>query len=168
MPLGRAPRASSQKCAENSSSTSEPTPPRGFQARLLAKYLLEFRHKRVFSRAGLPGQSSSSLKAPNNLACNYILLCIVSCCVVNFVSSAQLEAGGHGASLTLWWAPRVQRAQNSLRLIDCPEPSPKQLSAPQSRSLSPFSCQQPCQAPLTPTTHPHTKAGAHNLPKESS
>lgn len=70
---------------------------RGFQARLLTKHLLEFRHKGTFNRTGLPGQSSSSVKAPNNLACNYILSCIVSDCVVNFVSSAQLEAGGPGA-----------------------------------------------------------------------
>lgn len=93
---------------------SRPPPPRGFQARRLDKHLLEFRYKGVFSGTGLPGQSSSSLKAPNNLTCNYILLCIVSCCVVNFVSSAQLEAGGQEVSPTLWWAPRVQRAQNSL------------------------------------------------------
>lgn len=93
---------------EGSSSTGPNTPEkplqysraktlRGFQARLLTKHLLEFRHKGTFNRTGLPGQSSSSVKAPNNLACNYILSCIVSDCVVNFVSSAQLEAGGPGA-----------------------------------------------------------------------
>lgn len=94
--------------------SQDPPPPRGFQARCLDKHLLEFRDKGVFSGTGLPGQSPSSLKAPNNRTCNYILLSIVSCCVVHFVSSAQLEAGGQEVSAPLWWAPRVQRAQNSL------------------------------------------------------
>lgn len=48
--------------------------------------------------------------------------------------------------MALWWAPRMQRAQNSLRLIA--------LSSSQEAEagLPPFSCQQLCQALLTPTT----------------
>lgn len=92
--LGRAPWSTRLNTLRKLLQYSRAKTPRGFQARLLTKHLLEFRHKGTFNRAGLPGQSSSSLKAPNNLACNYILWYIVSYCVVNFVSSAQLEVGG--------------------------------------------------------------------------
>lgn len=69
------------------------TPTRGLQAKLLTKHLLEFGHKGAFRRAGLPGQSSSSLKSPP-IQHVIILSCIASYCVVNSVSPAHWKLVG--------------------------------------------------------------------------
>lgn len=159
---------------ESSSSTGPNTPEkplqysraktlRGFQARLLTKHLLEFRHKGTFNRTGLPGQSSSSVKAPNNLACNYILSCIVSDCVVNFVSSAQLEAGGQEQA-RLTSGPPGRRGLRIAWEIDCPQ------QLPGCSEQAPFSILLPATLPSTPHPHhtPTQKGRCPQLQKELS